>query len=768
MLSRISGVSLVAVSTSCRDATGDRLGTSSTSSKVSPFWLRIFINWFPLGWPARLLWFALAQSYQENVQNPSTAFAPRPLITCRFPSVTAIMIQIMSMLTVSNLTFSFGDYDVFMGVSASIPNDGKVGLVGPNGVGKTTLLRVLAGLAQPSAGMLHMARGTRLGYLRQEAVDAFAGDNNTVHDEMLTVFGGIKEMEDTLRGLETRMAAAGDADVDELLHAYSVAQEDFEQAGGYEYEQRITQVLQGLGFGRAEWDTPLTILSGGQKTRALLARLLLERPDLLILDEPTNHLDVEAVEWLEGMLRTWDGALLIVSHDRYFLDNVVNRIWEMGPAGFETYTGNYSAYVRQRQERWERREVEFAAIKQRFLDELDYIKRNIARDATKNQAVGRLRRLIREVRVVEAGGLDLLLSKNWGQVMDEVDISEAKWGVADVEQAIKSLRSPVVRPPQLNFKLKTTLRSGNLVLRSSELAIGYPERTLFAADAIQLERGECAALIGPNGSGKTTFLRTLMGQLAPLRGELRFGASLKIGYFAQAHESLNPDNTVLDELLRHKHMLIGPARNYLAQYLFRTDDVYKPVRALSGGERGRLALALLALEGANFLLLDEPSNHLDIPAQEILQQVLEQFDGTILLVSHDRYLIDQLATQVWELRQGRLNVFPGTYAELLAARERALERARQQVVQESSAARNSYTASKQTRTDDRKRLRAVSDAETRVHDLEAQLARIEDQLHAAGAAQDLNAIQRLGQEHVDTQAALDQAMEAWMALSELA
>jgi ATP-binding cassette subfamily F protein 3 len=668
----------------------------------------------------------------------------------------------MSMLTLNSLSFAFGDYDVFLGISASVPNDGKVGLVGPNGVGKTTLLRVIAGLAQPSTGSVTLARGTRIGYLRQEAVEAFAGHQNTVHDEMLMVFAGIKELEDTMASLEARMATEPS---EGLLEEYSHAQEAFEQAGGYDYEQRIGQVLYGLGFAREDWNQKIAVLSGGQKTRALLARLLLEKPDLLILDEPTNHLDVQAVEWLEGMLKTWDGALLIVSHDRYFLDNVVNHIWEMGAAGFEVYRGNYSAYVRQRQERWERREQEFATVKERFLEELDYIKRNIARDATKNQAVGRLRRLIREVRVVEAGGLDLLLSKNWGQVMDEVDISEAKWGVADVEGAIKGLRSPMVRPPQLNLRLKTTLRSGNLVLRSNQLAIGYPGRTLFRTDPMQLERGECAALIGPNGSGKTTFLRTLMGTLAPLQGELKFGASLKVGYFAQAHEGLNPNNTVLDELLRHKQMLLGPARNYLAQYLFRADDVYKPVRALSGGERGRLALALLALEGANFLLLDEPSNHLDIPAQEVLQQVLEQFEGTILLVSHDRYLIDRLATQIWELRDGVLHVFPGTYAEMLASRERALERAKQATAVERAATRSGYSNSKQARTEDRKRSRAVADAESRVHALEAQLAQVEQDLHDA-TGQDVEQIERLGQHYVATQAALDEAMEAWMTLAE--
>ena len=669
----------------------------------------------------------------------------------------------MSMLTLTNVGQAYGDFDVFSSINASIPNDAKIGLVGPNGIGKTTLLRILAGLDVPHTGHVTISQGTRIGYLRQEAMEAFAQRANSVYAEMLTVFGNIKEQEAQLHELELRMAA-GEA-TGALLDDYSSTQQAFELAGGYEYETRITQTLHGLGFAKEDWDTPLAQLSGGQKTRALLARLLLEAPDLLILDEPTNHLDVQAIEWLENTLRAWNGALLLVSHDRYFLDKVVDRIWEMSRAGIELYRGNYSAYVLQRQERWERREAEFDAIKEKFLKELDYVKRNIARDATTNMAKGRLRRLIREVRVVQAGGLHTLLEKQWGQVMEEVDISSTRWGVMDVEQAIKGLHSPIQKPPVLSIRLKTTLRSGNLVLRTTDMEIGYPDHCLFAADPIQLERHECAALIGPNGTGKTTFLRTLMGQLEPLRGKINFGASLKVGYFAQAQDKLNPDNTVLDELLRHKDMMLGPARNYLAQYLFRGEDVYKPVRLLSGGERGRLALAMLALEGANFLLLDEPTNHLDIPAQEVLQVVLEHFDGTILLVSHDRYLIDRLSTQIWELREGRLHVFPGPYAEYVAKREAAAIAAKERAAEQRIETRRSPNGDRQSKNEARKRERVLADMEDTIHRLEARLAQIEQDLQAASQAQALDRIQQLSEAYRQTQTTLEASMEAWAELA---
>lgn len=405
-------------------------------------------------------------------------------------------------------------------------------------------------------------------------------------------------------------------------------------------------------------------------------------------------------------------------------------------------------------------------MKERFLSELDYVKRNIVRDSTNAQAVGRLRRLIREVRVVQEGGLHLLNSKAWGQVMEEVDISETKWGVADVEAAIKSLRTPVQRPPRLNIHLKPIGRSGNLVLRSSQLQIGYPTRHLFDADPILLERGECAALIGPNGSGKTTFLRTLLREIPPLAGEVKLGASLKVGYFAQAHARLEGDATVLDTLIDFKHMNLGQARAYLAHYLFRSEDVYKTLDMLSGGERGRLALALLALEDANFLLLDEPTNHLDIPTQEVLQETLEAFQGTILLVSHDRYLIDRLATQVWELREGHLEVFAGTLAEYNESRRRAAEEARAQTVSQRKDGRSESQRARQQRNEERRRQEAVARAELRVHELEVQLTTVEGELQAASHAQDVAGIQRLSHLYQQTQTDLDAALEDWSALME--
>ena len=668
----------------------------------------------------------------------------------------------MAILTASLLGQSFGAVDVFSGVSVSIPNDGKIGLVGPNGIGKTSLLLVLAGISQPTSGTFHLAKGTRLGYLHQESDQAFNGRTHTVYDEMLTVFAGLQNDAARLRQMEAEMAK-GDFS-DELFEQYSSLQARFELAGGYGYELRIKQVLTGLGFAESDWALPLNHLSGGQKTRALLGRLLLEQPDLLILDEPTNHLDVEAIEWLEGTLRLWPGAVLMVSHDRYFLDKVANTIWEMHAAGIETYRGNYSAYVQQRQERWELQQREFEALQERLAKEMDYIRRNIAGQRTQ-MAQGKLSRLSREVEALRVGGLGVLgqlQSKGWAQVTAALDLKRPAATVAELQGRIDELRRPS-RPTPLNMSFKPAHRSGRLVLRTYDLQVGYPGKPLFTAENIELHWQECAALIGSNGTGKTTFLRTILDRMEPLVGEIRLGASLNIGYFAQAHDNLTPDNTVLDELLNYENMEISRARSYLARYLFRQDDVYKRVDDLSGGERGRLALAILALQRANFLLLDEPTNHLDIPAQEVLQAALEQFEGTILLVSHDRYLVDRLATQIWELENGRLRVYPVDYQQFAAQREQERAAAKEAAVQARAAAQAPGESNGQllSKNEQRRRAAAQANLEEEITAAEKALRTLGEELQAATQTQSFDKIQSLSVEYAAQETHLERLLAQW-------
>lgn len=664
----------------------------------------------------------------------------------------------MSILNLQNIGHSFANFDVFAGISASIPNDGRIGLVGPNGIGKTTLLRIIAGEYKPTYGNVHIARTARIGYLEQHALHAFTRVDNELWPEMLTVFGNIQQQEAELAKMEREMANGRDDE--DFLEEYGELQHAFESAGGYDYELRIRQTLTGLGFREEHFSLPLEVMSGGQKTRALLAKLLLEQPDLLILDEPTNHLDVEAIAWLENTLQTWDGAMLVVSHDRYFLDKVVNTIWEMSRAGIEVYRGNYSIYVNERQIRWAHRQETFDREKARLLNELDFVKRNIARDSTTDRAKGRLRRLSREIVAIQELGVMALKNKSWL----ELGIGKVRMmGVAEAEQALKALQAPTNRPPQLNLRLPDASRSGHIILRSTDLQIGYSDHYLFEAGDLYLTRGECAALIGQNGTGKTTFLRTLMDQVKPYSGELELGASLNIGYFAQAHEKLNLDNTIIDELLHHHPMRISEARHVLGRFMFGGDDINKPISMLSGGERGRLALAILSLESANFLLLDEPTNHLDIPTQEVLQAVLETFGGTILMVTHDRYLVDRLATQIWELQGQKLSVFKGTYKQYLEiqAAERAEAKDAPKIVEAPATNGKKPTLSK----NERRRLEEkASKLENKIQDLEAELVKVAEELQSASEAQNFPEIQRLGDLYEAKQHELDASMEAWAAI----
>ena len=606
----------------------------------------------------------------------------------------------MSIVVAEGLAKSYGAQDVFWDVSFRIARGDRIALVGPNGVGKTTLLKLIAGLEAPTAGRIHRARRLRIGYLPQEA--ELAG-HRTLRQEMLTVFADLRAQEAELRRLEREMADP--ARRDRALKRYGKLLEEFELAGGYDFEHRIDRVLTGLGFREDEHRYPLAILSGGQKTRALLAKLLLQEPDLLLLDEPTNHLDLAAMEWLEDYLSEWKGSFVVAAHDRYFLDKLVERVWELGFGHLEQYPGNYSRYVQLRAERLERREAEYRA-QQEYIAKTEAFIRRYRAGQRAREARGRQKRLAH----------------------------------------LQRLERPR-RARTMKLSIETDLRGGDLVLTTKDLAVGY-RTALFTCPDLCLRRGERAALVGPNGSGKTTFLKTIVGQVRPLRGEVRLGHNVRVGYLAQAHEGLNRDNTILEEILEVRNLPLQRARTFLGRFLFSGDDVFKRVGDLSGGERSRVALARLTLEGANFLLLDEPTNQLDIPSREVLEEVLADFEGTILLVSHDRYLINALATQVWIIEDGGLNVYQGDYADYLKRREKRERKGR----------RGATKARERKREKEEAR---VAELEEAIAALEARLADLGQELAAASQAQDLDRLRELGSEYKRAEGELERLLAEW-------
>ena len=633
----------------------------------------------------------------------------------------------MSLLVGTGLSKAFGALDVFSGVDVRIEAGDRIGFVGANGAGKTTLLRILAGVEAPTGGDVARRRGLTVGYLPQDPPLA-GGD--TLHAIMLRVFDGLRAQGAVLAEMEHRLADAArqaNGDYDALLAEYGQAQSAFDIAGGYTYEIRIRQVLGGLGFNEDEHDKQMAHLSGGERTRALLAQLLLQEPDLLLLDEPTNHLDLEAVEWLEDTLLHWRGAIVVVAHDRYFLDKVATRVWDMNYGVVETYRGNYTAFQGQREMRRERQRREWESQQEFVAKTEDFIRRNLAGQRTK-EAQGRRTRLERFLR-------------------DDA---------IDRPQEQKMIR----------LGLTTQVRSGDLVLATKDLAVGY-DRPLFYCPDVEVRRGDRVALIGPNGAGKTTLLKTVLGQVRPLGGRVRFGASVEVGYLAQAQAGLDPDETVLDAILDVQNLPISQARNFLGQFLFSGDDVFRTIGTLSGGQRSRVALARLTLHGANLLLLDEPTNHLDLDTQEILEHVLRQFPGTILLVTHDRYLVQALATHIWRVAGDELSAYKGNYEEYL--RQRAAEA---EVKVEAKGEVEAPEYDRERAREERRQRKAIerqaeqaAAMEQAIHALEAKLAALSVQLEAASLAGDVGKIHSLGLTYEATEAELQVAMHEWAELA---
>ncbi len=516
---------------------------------------------------------------------------------------------------------SYGTQEVLRGLSLQINPNEKVGLVGRNGAGKSTVFRLIGGEESADSGDVIKAREAKLGFLAQHV--EFDADL-TVHEAALSAFERLQKIETEMRHLEEKMADASD-DLTEILEKYAELQHEFEMEGGFEYAARAESILQGLGFEESMWHQQADKLSGGQKNRLGMVRLLLSQPDVLLLDEPTNHLDVNAVEWLEEFLQTYDAAYVVVSHDRYFLDRVCNRIVEIEYGKAAGYTGNYSAFLVEREERREIQRRAFENQQQVIAKTEEFIRKNLAGQKTK-QAKSRRNMLERMERV------------------DAVTVDKA----------------------QGNFNLKNVERAGNNVLMIEELSIGFADKMLAENINFTLNRGECLGIIGANGTGKTTFLKTILNKLPPLTGEARWGTKTEVGYYAQQLDDLDDRNEIIMELRRVAPMsaTTGELRTFLGRFLFYGDDVYKKVQDLSGGEKGRLALAKLIYSQVNVLVLDEPTNHLDIPSREALEDALEAFPGTILTISHDRYFLDRVATQILMFDgKGKTEHYNGNYSE---------------------------------------------------------------------------------------------------------
>jgi ATP-binding cassette subfamily F protein 3 len=515
---------------------------------------------------------------------------------------------------------SYGVQDVLRGATLQINPGEHVGLVGRNGAGKTTIFRLVDDEATPDHGEVLRARGLKLGLLSQHV---HFEPGSTVHESALAAFGHLQQLEHEMHELEHRMAEAGD--LEKVLERYSDLQHEFEREGGFEYSAKAESILQGLGFDRETWQMETEKLSGGQTNRLGLARLLLAEPDVLLLDEPTNHLDVAAVEWLEDFLQTYESAFVIISHDRYFLDRACRRIIELENGRASSYVGNYSAFLIEREERREAQQRAYDNQQRLIAKTEEFIRRNLAGQKTK-QAKSRRTML---------------------QRLERVDAVRGDQSSGD-------------------FRLQEIDRSGTHVLTVTDAAIGYPDKVLARDISLILRRGECLGVIGPNGSGKTTFVRTVLGQIPTLAGELRWGAKVQLGYYAQQLEDLDDRNEIIMELRRvaPASASVGELRSFLAKFLFVGDDVYKHVGDLSGGEKGRLSLAKLIYSRVNVLVLDEPTNHLDIPSREALEEALDAFEGTIITISHDRYFLDRVATQILALDgDGNIEHYNGDYTE---------------------------------------------------------------------------------------------------------
>ena len=632
----------------------------------------------------------------------------------------------MIILQANKIERSFAGEVLFDNISLQVDERDRIALVGKNGAGKSTLLKILVGEEEPTSGEINKKRDLSLSYLAQ---DSRFESSNTIYDEMLHVFDSLRKTEKTLRQMELEMGEKTGADLEKLMQDYDRLSEEFRQAGGFTYEADIRAILNGFKFDESMWQMKIEELSGGQNTRLALAKMLLEKPNLLVLDEPTNHLDIETIAWLENYLVNYSGALLIVSHDRYFLDKVATITLDLTKHSLDRYVGNYSSFVEQKEQKllteaknYEKQQKEIAALE-------DFVNRNLVRASTTKRAQSRRKQL---------------------EKMERLDKPEAG-----------------TKSAHMTFHSDKT--SGNVVLTVEEAAVGYDDQILSEPINLDIRKMNAVAIVGPNGIGKSTLIKSIVGQIPFIKGAARFGANVEVGYYDQTQSKLTPHNSVLDELWNDFKLTPEvEIRNRLGAFLFSGDDVKKTVGMLSGGERARLLLAKLSMENNNFLILDEPTNHLDIDSKEVLENALIDFDGTLLFVSHDRYFINRVATQVLELSEEGSTLYLGDYDYYLEkkAELEALAAAQAEAEPASSTEEvtsNDYHLQKQNQKELRKITRRIEQLEAEMEELDQKIQAITETMHSTNDAADLVQLQSdLDQLTVQQEA----VMEEWAELSE--
>lgn len=620
----------------------------------------------------------------------------------------------------------FGGNIIFSNISFSVPDNARIGLVGPNGAGKTTLLKIMTGQQEPTSGQFTINKGLKVGYIAQEnGLD----EDKTIWDEMLTVFNDLIEKNKKITKMQEQIA--DHPEDEDLLKRYDQLAYDFEQEGGFTYQAEIKSILNGFNFKENTWNKVIGTLSGGEKTRLAFVKLLLQKPPVLLLDEPTNYLDLDTLDWLEAFLKNYQVAIITVSHDQYFLDHLANQIFELNFGKLTTFKGNYSQYVKERELMDSQQEAAYEKQQEKIKKEEEFIQKNLVRASTTKRAQSRRK------------------------VLDKMER---------------------IKPPKHKQKVRINFTSerpsGKEVLIAKDLTIGYPDKVMVSDIDFQVNKNDRVAIIGPNGIGKSTLLKTIMKKLEPKGGSIKYGASLDIGYYDQELQSLDPSKTVLDTIWdRHKTMPEKDVRSILASFLFTAEDIDKTVGQLSGGQKARLTLTVLSLEKDNFLLMDEPTNHLDIEAKEVLEEALDNYDGTLLFVSHDRYFINELANKIISVRDGHAKIYNGNYSYYLdekakqaaAAQEAEAQKAETETTTSANQNKGKLSYQEQKARDSQKRKleRAVSDAEAKIEKLEAEEKEIQTEMANPDIAASFEKLGPLQEKLSAVQKQLDQANNDW-------